>query len=181
MTYSNQQLKKIESAVSFLVAQYTIFSKNAKPAILHSVKVGAKLMEFNMPTDVVIAGFLHDLLEDTKCTKQMIQKKFGRRVANYVVALTMDYQFTFYQDRWYDGMNRIKKAGRNILLIKLIDSNDNLPYYVARLKHDTLGLLLWRVHLVLSVTKKEWGHLGLYRQFGAAYRAVKKSKKIVLP
>jgi (p)ppGpp synthase/HD superfamily hydrolase len=181
MNYSNAQLRKIESAVVFAVEQFEKYSKNPKPALLHSIKVGAKLMEYNMPCEVVVAGFLHDLLEDTKCTKKMIQKKFGSRVTLYVSALTMNYGLTDYKEFWYDGLRRIKKAGKNILLIKLIDMNDNLLYFIPRMNHAELERLFWKVRFVLRNTKKYWGHLPIYRQSQQIFQSTIKSKRIFLP
>lgn len=181
MNYNDKQLKKIESAVVFASAQFSKYSKNPKPALLHSIKVGVKLMEYDVPYEVVVAGFLHDLLEDTKCTKTLIRNKFGSKVLNYVSALTMDYQLTNYKERWFDAIKRITNAGKSILLVKLIDCYDNLPYYNARMTKVVLGRLLWKSNLILTASKKDFSRYDIYRQFNIMFQKIKKSKGIILP
>ena len=42
--------------------------KSGEPYIIHPVAVAYKLVEFGMDTQSVVAGLLHDVIEDTECT-----------------------------------------------------------------------------------------------------------------
>jgi len=66
-TYSPHIQKEFETAIVFLIQKIKEHCYNEKPLILHSIRVGLRLVELNEAKDVVIAGFLHDLLEDTDC------------------------------------------------------------------------------------------------------------------
>lgn len=179
MEYTDVQRKKVEKAISFLVIEVNRYSRNPKPVILNSIQVGIKLMEFKVPHEVVIAGFLHDLIEDTNCSLFTIKKNFGGKVATYVAAMTMDYSISDYKTRWYDDIKRLKKLGRYAVLLKLIDSADNLPFYSRILKgRKKMKIMLWKVYLVLKTAKKDWGHLPLYKDFRSLYKEVLKTIKV---
>jgi len=179
MEYTDAQRKKIEKAISLLVIEVNRYSRNPKPLILHSIQVGIKLMEFRASHEVVIAGFLHDLIEDTNCSLLTIKKSFGGKVATYVAAMTMDYSISDYKIRWYDNIKRLKKLGRYAVLLKLIDSADNLPFYSRVLKsRKKKKKMLWKVYLVLKTAKKDWSRLPLYKDFGSLYKEILKTIKV---
>jgi (p)ppGpp synthase/HD superfamily hydrolase len=176
--YASRQLKKIESAIIFLVAEVSKYSKNPKPLVLHSVRVGTKLIDMDSPAEVAIAGFLHDLVEDTKCTASTIRKKFGKKVAAYVQAMTMDYKYTDYHERWFEAMQRLKKLGKYALLIKLVDSDDNIPYYSKIMSRKDLVALLWKAELVQKMVKKDWCKTDVFGRFSRAIQKIKREKAI---
>jgi len=55
---------EIDEAIVFLVGKYDESGTNEKPVIFHSIKVGLYLYTESYSTNMVIAGLLHDLLED---------------------------------------------------------------------------------------------------------------------
>jgi len=58
------------------------------PYINHCLAVAAILIEYSMPAEVVVAGLLHDTIEDTKVTYEDLKRDFGEGVANLVQGVT---------------------------------------------------------------------------------------------
>lgn len=54
------------------------------PYIGHAVAVGMMLVHFGYPEDVVVAGLLHDTVEDTDLELDAIRREFGDDVADLV-------------------------------------------------------------------------------------------------
>lgn len=79
-------LQAVEMATIAHVGQIRKFS--GLPYIVHPIEVGKILARFNMDEDVIIAGILHDTIEDTSITKKDIEKTFGSNVANLVKQVT---------------------------------------------------------------------------------------------
>ena len=52
-----------------------------RPYIIHPLSVAAILVGLGMDSQSVMAGLLHDVVEDTDCTLEDIQKQFGKEVA----------------------------------------------------------------------------------------------------
>ncbi len=59
-------------------------SEPDKPMIIHPISVGLLLEEYGYDDEVIAAGFLHDVVEDTKYTLEDIKKEFGSEIASLV-------------------------------------------------------------------------------------------------
>ena len=55
-----------------------------KPMIFHPINVGNILREYGFDENVISAGYLHDVVEDTKYTNEDIKKEFGDDIASLV-------------------------------------------------------------------------------------------------
>lgn len=74
-----------------------------EPYIVHCQEVCAILNNYKCKPDVVIAGMLHDILEDTKVPKSLLAVTFGEQVAQLVWEVTD-------VSRPSDGNRAIRKA-----------------------------------------------------------------------
>lgn len=60
------------------------------PFVTHPVEVACLLHEAGYPDEVVAAGVLHDVLEDTDVQRAELERRFGERVAGLVAAVSED-------------------------------------------------------------------------------------------
>jgi (p)ppGpp synthase/HD superfamily hydrolase len=60
------------------------------PFVTHPVEVACMLHEAGYSDEVVAAGVLHDVLEDTDAKRGELEARFGRRVADLVEAVSDD-------------------------------------------------------------------------------------------
>jgi (p)ppGpp synthase/HD superfamily hydrolase len=60
------------------------------PFVTHPVEVACLLHEAGYPDDVVAAGVLHDVLEDTEVERSELEERFGASVADLVAAVSDD-------------------------------------------------------------------------------------------
>lgn len=119
----------IERALRYLVHSFESSGDNPKPVILHSTRVGMDLYDRGYEEHVVVAGFLHDLLEDTDVTADEIRSRFGADVADIVAAATFDERIDDYLERHLDIYERCFELGRDAVLVKAADLLDNSDYY----------------------------------------------------
>jgi len=164
--YSYQENKQIEQALVFMVNKITEYCDNQKPLILHCTKVGIKLMTLGESVEVVIAGFLHDLLEDTKCTSEEIENQFGIEILNLVKACTFDKNIKDYQERWEKSLANIDKAGRDAVVVKLVDQMDNLPYYSNIEGDEELKQqVAWKHKYFIKYFSDKYSDLDLFKEY----------------
>lgn len=122
---------RIEHAISFLFQRLST-SNNPKPVGLHSIRVAVLLWSLEFNEDVVIAGVLHDIVEDTDTLIDEIRSLYGKQVADIVDACTFDVLNHDYSDRLSKAKASIDKAvenGIDALLVKAADFIDNANYY----------------------------------------------------
>lgn len=165
MAKSFLQEKEIEQAVLMLVDCVKKNCRNPKPLIWHSLKVGCKLYELGESKEVVIAGILHDLLEDTGCKISQIKSKFGSKVAKLVLASTFDARIKDYKERWHKSIGKIKKAGPKAMLIKIVDANDNLPFILLIEDNNKLKEVLWKHQLIMDSFNSEMGKVPVFKEY----------------
>jgi len=62
--------------------------KSGEPYIVHPRDVAITLAEYQVDPNTLVAGLLHDILEDTDTSYDEIKEKFGEEVADIVEGLT---------------------------------------------------------------------------------------------
>ena len=84
-------MNKILHAIHFATNAHKGQTRKGKPDvsyITHPLAVGILLAKAGALEDVIIAGILHDTIEDTEVTKKEIENTFGNRVAEMVDDVT---------------------------------------------------------------------------------------------
>ena len=100
--------------------------KSGEPFYSHPLEVAYMISDYNLKTDVIAASILHDIVEDTEVTVEMILETFGRRIAEMVDRLTRDRP-----DGTKLSVKEIirmayKNGDKEVLLIKIFDRLHNL-------------------------------------------------------
>ncbi len=67
--------------------------------IVHLLEVAMILKDNNMLEDLIIAGLLHDTLEDTKTSKNDIQSEFGATVLDLVMGASEELEGRSFTQR----------------------------------------------------------------------------------
>ncbi|HSO62167.1 MAG TPA: HD domain-containing protein [Desulfobacterales bacterium] len=97
------------------------------PYIVHPLAVAGILIRANFPEHLVIAGILHDTLEDTPVTLEEIRSPFGREVADLVVALSEPDKKAPWEERKTHTIDHLEqKATPDVLLVAVADKLDNV-------------------------------------------------------
>jgi guanosine-3',5'-bis(diphosphate) 3'-pyrophosphohydrolase len=101
--------------------------RDGKPYIAHPIRVAECLRRFGGvdDPDVIIAALLHDIIEDTDCEYDDLDKRFGRRVADLVAVLSGDMRLPKPQRR-AEVIERARTAPVEAQAIRLADRLDNL-------------------------------------------------------
>jgi len=83
----------------FLADAYRMRPRRAGKTVEHPIAVGELLTDDRQPPTVVVAGLLHDVLEDTDVTPAELRTRFGPDIACLVEALTQDTAIVNYGER----------------------------------------------------------------------------------
>ena len=80
----------------------------------------------------VQCAVLHDVIEDTGATYDLVAESFGKDVADGVLALSKDPTLPTKAEQMADSLRRIRQQPKEIWMVKLADRITNLdppPYY----------------------------------------------------
>ena len=98
----------------------------AEPYVYHCLRVGSLVGDYADDEDLVIAGVLHDIVEDTPVTLDDVRRWFGDAVANLVDELTnnlVDLRAVGKRDYMFEKFSNLSDGA---LIIKSLDRLDNL-------------------------------------------------------
>ena len=124
--------QKIKKAVSFAdQAHQGQFRKSGEPFIIHPINVGMILASLKMDADTIIAGLLHDVVEDCDISLAEVRKEFGRNVSKLVDGMTKLLQLDEKlkdqsQAEYFQKMALATAEDVRVVIIKLADRLHNL-------------------------------------------------------
>lgn len=110
------------------------------PFIMHPLEVMQILHGMNADTNLLIAGLLHDVVEDTDTSIEEIQSTFGDDVADLVVGHTEDKSKT-WEERKETEINETLIASQRLKMLVLADKLANMRN--IRKDYRELGNTLW--------------------------------------
>jgi len=121
---------EFEKALRMLVTHFPVsYEGSRKPILFHVVRVGTYLYENKYSRDAVLAGLLHDALEWSGITDELIRAEFGETVLQLVKANTKDRSIENSDERIEDLAKRAAEAGRDALIIRAADTLDSFKHY----------------------------------------------------
>ncbi len=143
--------KKIKNAIRFAVKTHEVYQKQKRkgkniPYITHPFTVGLILACAGASEDVVVAGILHDTIEDSipekKVTKEMIEERFGENVAEIVLSVTEQDKKLSWEERKKEALERIKTFSHDSVLVKSADVISNWSEILD--DYDDVGEDVWK-------------------------------------
>lgn len=181
-------LSKIVSAYE-LAEKYHHNQKreSGEPYITHPLAVAYILLELGMDTDTICSALLHDVVEDTDCTLEQLQKKFGTDVAMLVNGVTkLKKVETFTKDEQKaENIRKILLAMSEdirVIIIKLADRLHNMRTLNfckeekrRTIAHETMNIYAPIAHrLGISSIKDEFEDLAFQYLDPYAYEEIEK-------
>lgn len=175
--------ERLEEAAHFLSAALQKPRRGKKPVLLHSIRVGFGLLANGAPTDVVIAGLLHDVMERTRVTTAQISRKFGADVGALVKAVTNDMSIADPYERYADSLARCAAVGPGALFVRASDLIDNTDRSLALGMRGRLERISQKLSMLIETCRAQpAGALDplLLRELRKRLRRVEKVRTIVL-
>lgn len=144
---------QIEKAIAFLVENYQKSGQNSKPVILHSLRVGMYLLELGYDADIVIAGILHDLIEDSDVTFEDIKNTFSEKIAKWVKAVSFDPEIKDPVKQYKEMFKRTAAAGRGAIIVKAADLFTNSFYIKLVPELEKQKMLIRKIKYFLTLSQ----------------------------
>jgi GTP pyrophosphokinase len=106
--------------------------KSGEPYIIHPVQVALTLADFRVDPTTIVAGLLHDILEDTDTRYDEVKNLFGEEVADIVEGLTklhlLQYEGSKASEQVRNHQKMVLAMAKDIrvIFVKLADRLNNM-------------------------------------------------------
>lgn len=105
--------------------------KGGLPYLTHPVAVARMLRRAGYSDDIVAAGLLHDVLEDTGCELEEMVRAVGERVTGIVIEVTERDQTLPWEERKENYLRVLSRASPEALAVACADKTHNLGDLVS--------------------------------------------------
>jgi (p)ppGpp synthase/HD superfamily hydrolase len=137
--------QKIKEAIHVAIRVHELDQKQKRkgkdtPYIIHPLVVGLILARISRDEDVVVAGILHDTIEDSVDTKKVtintLKKRFGNDVAIMVDSVTEKNRNVPWVERKKQIVKKVPFLSKKALLIKAADTIANCTELISDFRRE---------------------------------------------
>ncbi len=134
--YSPEDIRLVERAFEYAKLAHTGQARHTgEPYFAHCANVGKKLALLKLPSEVIAAGLLHDVPEDTDKTLEDIELEFGADIRSMVGAITKLGKVKYRgEERYAENLRKMFVAMAEdvrVIFIKFADRLHNLETLYA--------------------------------------------------
>lgn len=149
----------LEKAIHFATSKHAgqLRKGTTIPYIVHPLETMNILRAMNADTNLLIAGLLHDTVEDTDATAEEIAEIFGTDVAALVNGHSEDKSKT-WEERKTHAIKELAEASRRMKMLVMADKVSNLRSIAA--DYRAIGNELWK-RFNAPVEKQAWYYSGI--------------------
>ena len=139
--------------------------KSGEPYIIHPLCVAIILAELEMDKETIVAGLLHDVIEDTEYTKDDLAREFSPEIAGLVDGVTKLTQLNLSQDKIEIQAENLRKMflamakDIRVIIIKLADRLHNL----RTLQYQTAAKQIEKARETMDIYAPIANRLGISR------------------
>lgn len=175
-------LTELADAFAFAVGAHSYdLRKSGTLYISHPMDVASTLLKENASIELVMAGLLHDVVEDTDVDIGTIEDKYGQQVADYVNAVTEpeelrepatgDKAQTWKQRKEHTIMD-IKSADRDVKLLSCADKLANIRDLISELRMKGEGF--WD-NFNAPKEEQEWYYRSMLEAFATGPQSIEET------
>lgn len=126
---------RLKAAIRFAIKTHDVYQKQMRKGkdiayITHPLTVGLILSQARASEDIVIAGILHDTIEDSvdhkKVTVQMLRQRFRSRIAGLVSSVTEHTKSDPWEKRKREALEHVATFSHGSVLVKSADVISNV-------------------------------------------------------
>jgi (p)ppGpp synthase/HD superfamily hydrolase len=133
------------------------------PYVIHPMRVAEILSRYGCGEDLVVAGLLHDTVEDAGCTREQIEAEFGAEVARLVDGASEPDRSATWEVRKQHTLDYLRdEAPLDVALVAAADKLDNIRSIRTDLEHR--GEELWTI-FSRPREQQRWYYRGLAGAF----------------
>ena len=158
--------------------------KHGHPYIVHPFMVALKLKKYDFRDEVVAAGLVHDVLEDTTIGEERLLRELGKEVLDIVQGVTENKALP-WKERKMAYIERVRESSFETKAVSVSDKVHNISN--MHYAYQQLGPSMWErfgngkddrmwfdVSMIQMLDDSGWAHqlLDEYRQLVNSFKSI---------
>lgn len=146
------------------------------PAYRHSINVAGTLRRHGYQEDTIVAGMLHDVVEDSPVTfDELVNMGFSERTLRIVKLVTHDSNINSGTVRWVKMITRLTEANdAEAWTVKLADTLDNFRSSESLPPDRREFMQCVKAPLIRELTREMLGHTKIWKELDTEIKVRKK-------
>ncbi len=177
-------LKLIQKAIIFAKKWHEgQFRDNGEPFYSHPFRVAGIVAEYYLKTEVIVGAILHDVVEDSDCSIELLEKEFNSRIAQIVERLT---KIKFKEGgkikySLQETINQLHAVNDyEALLIKQVDRAHNLETIGKRSEKKQTRIALETHNFLITTVSYIFDRLNITNNLNAESKLFQDCRNILL-
>ena len=174
--YEPKALELIELAFDFsLLAHGNQARMTGEPYFNHALATAIKLADLHLPAEVIAAGLLHDVPEDTAVTIEDIESNFGEDIASMVGGVTKLGHVQYRgMERYVENLRKMflsMAADVRVIFIKFADRMHNMEtlYVLPEAKRTRIAKEVREIYAPIANRLGMGEYRGLFEDYSFKY------------
>ena len=171
----------INEAIIFATNAHRNQTRKGKgtPYILHPLEAGIIVSQIKNDEDLICAAILHDVIEDTHITFEMVKEKFNEKIANLVANESEDKSKSWKVRKSHTIETLREEKDEDIGIVALGDKLSNIREMHRDLQE--IGNKLWEKFNMKDKDQHKWYYCGLVDSLSylSEYSAYQEFKSLV--
>jgi len=189
---ANEQKKVMEAYELAFEAHDGMTRNSGEPYITHPIAVTEILADLKLDVEALMAGLLHDTVEDTEVSFEMLEERFGKTVRKIVEGETKISKLSVrrYEDEQSENLRQMLLAMAKdvrIIMVKLADRLHNMrtlehmpPEKQKRISKETIEIFAPLAHrLGISNIQRELENLSFFYLDKERYQNLERQVKVL--
>jgi (p)ppGpp synthase/HD superfamily hydrolase len=127
--------------------------------ITHPFSVAIILSQAGCSEEVIVAGILHDTVEDTSITLEYIRENFGKNVASVIEGCSEPDKSLPWKERKKHTIEFLKNAPLEVRLVACADKLNNIRTIAS--DYEKIGDKIWERFNEKRKEEQKWYYMGI--------------------
>lgn len=174
--YSESDIELLKRAYDVaLMAHEGQERRTGEPYFVHAFATATKLADLYLPAEIVAAGFLHDVAEDTEITIEELEAEFGEDIAGMVSSVTKLGHVKYRGiDRYVENLRKMFLAMAKdvrVVFIKFADRMHNMEtlYMIPESKRLRIAKEVMEIYAPIANRIGMGEYRGLFEDYAFKY------------
>lgn len=174
---NNKEIDKEYEKCIYFLAEKLRRCKNNTNTLIHSIRVGLNIQKDGLDTNMVKAGFLHDIFEDTNIQESELKNQYNNKIVELILNTTADYSVGNEEEVLVNMYARCLNYGDDALLLKCYDIEDKMKYYKYSIDKKVVHIHNYKYKLFLDISKDRIFNYKIWKKMKNEYEECKKTWK----